>query len=840
MKIIILAIILITCMLYSTRLEKITNSTCSFDNALKDNDEFIINDFSSFDELNFKCNGPINMSAFTVHPRKKIILDRSFNLKNLKILPINKVFMIKLYNLKGFEMNADPFKNLLLVNFNVNNKINFIHNSNFDFFIKNISLNDNCDLNLMTKYEWSNFLFKELVVTAFSKSNKYSTNICPLAFRNSYLNKLILNDISSSFLYSNEFAFTDLDLSHLNLNSTIFGVCLIMYHIELKNTVLNKDVYKRLIYMELNGVISSIQENLFEIFSSSFKVLCIRMQYIKNLFVKNNKWLQYLNFQQKITSTTVILSNEAFFLVLYQSFPKEVLYTYPDEDFCYFKDFPHKRLVFPVLKPTQTKNCSCALLYLIYNSYLAHDFFDDNFKYLIKQYDLLSFYSDFILQQQTSFQDCEINKNMQERIRACNFLLRLEQCSIKSIELNKNDFYFTVQDWQMVAKKSHLYLFISNQIVALVCLISNIVTLFIIRNKNINKEFKKTYTYLRIYTITNSFYIIICFTKFVCHPDLFECYNTRNYISVKQFKLAIVQLFGNFLKTTSNISFVSFTISRYIAMTSDKTRFFKIFENISLKKYLLITTIFSIIINIHIYFISYTNNFSSLELQGKYTYEGSSNNFYSIDDYEEYKLNFELSKVHLLKALQIIHIIFSDTFYIILVFICDLFLLLDIIKKMKIKTNILVTNNQPETRPTRRMLNLKRQIKNTENRMTNLVIFNGLNFLLFKLPSAIISLYSLIYVFDKENNEYKPKLVDYLVCRYFKFCESVAELAHFFYFFSMLNQFFLFYKLDKNFNTNLKVFLQKICFKAKITNTERSGTEQRQTRDQQEQIQEME
>ena len=203
-----------------------------------------------------------------------------------------------------------------------------------------------------------------------------------------------------------------------------------------------------------------------------------------------------------------------------------------------------------------------------YCIHLAHDFFDNNFKYLIKQYDFLSFYSDFILQQQISFQDCEINENMQERIKACNFLLRLEQCSIKSIELNKNDFYFTVQDWQMVAKKSHLYLFISNQIVALVCLIFDIVTLFIIRNKNINKEFKKTYTYLRIYTITNCFYIIICFTKFVCHPDLFECYNTRNYISVKQFKLAIVQIFGNFLKTTSNISFVSFTISRYIAMTS--------------------------------------------------------------------------------------------------------------------------------------------------------------------------------------------------------------------------------------------------------------------------------
>lgn len=106
------------------------------------------------------------------------------------------------------------------------------------------------------------------------------------------------------------------------------------------------------------------------------------------------------------------------------------------------------------------------------------------------------------------------------------------------------------------------------------------------------------------------------------------------------------------------------------------------------------------------------------------------------------------------------------------------------------------------------MLNLKRQIKNTENRMTNLVVFNGLNFLIFKLPLALISLYSLIYVYNQTNYVYEPSLVGYLICRYFKFCESLAELANLFYLFSIINQFFLFYKLDKNFNTNCD-FLKK-------------------------------
>ncbi len=102
----------------------------------------------------------------------------------------------------------------------------------------------------------------------------------------------------------------------------------------------------------------------------------------------------------------------------------------------------------------------------------------------------------------------------------------------------------------------------------------------------------------------------------------------------------------------------------------------------------------------------------------------------------------------------------------------------------------------------KRILNLKRQIKNSENRLSNLVILNGINFLLFKLPTALITFYSLIYYFDQTNKQFKPNLIGYIICRYYRFCNSLAELAYLFYLLSILIQFFIIYKLDKNFNAN--------------------------------------
>jgi len=793
--------------------KEIDKNSCSFDNALRDNGELILSDFSRFDQLNFNCTNPLNMSQFTIYPNKQIILDKSFDLKKLNIIQKRNqfIFTIRLFNFKGFDIAADPFRQIF-IDLKSNQFIEIaVHKSNFDFFISNISLNDHCDLKLFSSSsELTSFLFKEKF-SIFATSIKYTKNICPLIFRNSFLNKLVLKEISSSFINKNEFEFAKLNFK--DLNSTIYNLCLFTYHIVLKDALFNKEVYKELFFLELNGPIDSIQDDLFKSFTNGFKLLCIRMQYIENIFMKNNKWIQYLNYNEIITSRISIDFKEVFVLLLYQTMPSLVLYMYPDEDFCYFKDFPHQNLVLPVLKPTQTK-CTCTLLYLIKNSHLAKSIFDKYFFNYRKDYDLLPFYIEFIIQQEDTFKDCL--DNIQEHMKLCNFEQRLEKCAIKSIELeNKSDFHFTIEDWQVVSSKSHLYLFILNQSVSILCLILNLITIFVIRDKNISKEMKKTYTYLRIYTIINCLYLITTgFIKIVCHSDLFECYYSRNYITIRYFKLICIKVIGNILKTTSNITFISFTLSRYIEMTSNTFRIFKIINQSSIKKYLFAVLILSILLNIHIYFISSTNIQSSLDLQGDVADLKLINNPYTIDSYEEYKINFESTNQIILKSMQIIHIIFSDLFYIIVVVVIDLFLLSFVIKKMKTKKATLMSH-VPDMPVTKRILNLQRQIKNSENRISNLVVLNGINFLAFKLPTALISFYSLIYYYDQTDRQYKPKLINYIICRYFRFCESLAELAHLFYLVSILIQFFIFYKLDKNFNSHCKSFESLVIHKVK-------------------------
>ena len=39
-------------------------------------------------------------------------------------------------------------------------------------------------------------------------------------------------------------------------------------------------------------------------------------------------------------------------------------YTYPAEDFCLFKDYPHSRMIAPVIALAQQIQCSCSLVWI--------------------------------------------------------------------------------------------------------------------------------------------------------------------------------------------------------------------------------------------------------------------------------------------------------------------------------------------------------------------------------------------------------------------------------------------------------------------------------------------
>jgi hypothetical protein len=799
---------------------------CSFDHALIDNNQVILTDFTNFNQIDFNCKNPINMSIFTIHPAKKIILDNSFKLKNTSIIATQKMFTINLRNFIGFDLSANPFKSMKLIHIDNIYIAWSIEESNLNFIYKNISFDSQCDSKLIEDTKWINYLFSGFS-TIIDYSNQYLNPICPFLFKNTKLQYLKINWNSVSLIDKNEFSIlklNDKEEKKIELNSNILNLEMLIYRTSLTNKILNKHVFKQLNMLQVSGIINSIQFDLFKDFKN-LQLLIIRMQYIKNIFIKKNNWIKYLNYNRDIDLSKVFF-NEALFLVLYQSFYRTTFYTYPEEDICYFKDFPHSKLVLPILKPNNNvSSCTCTQLYLIQYSYLFKDQFDYSLRYVQKSYELVLYYSDIVSQE--SLKDC-YNENIEQRIIQCDFRKRLSTCNIESIkkEDETDSFYFTIEDWELLSKLSHYYIFILNQVVSLICLFSNIIFIIVISNKNISKEFKKTYKYLKIYTILNSIYIIILFTKFICFKDMFFCYITKNSIYIQYFKLISVRLICNILSTASNITYVSFTLSRYIAVTNTKLRILKLFGDISFKFYFFILTIFSIFINIYMFFISSIRNETSIFFQGKTFSLKNLTNSYERIEIDYYKTNLETTSFNLFKSLQIVKIIFSDILYIILVFLIDMLLLFFVTKQMKKKKEISTTHiiialtpfqisNSAVVNPNNSFLNMirkRRQHEITEKKLTCLIILNGINFLVFKLPSALIKLYSFIYYYDQINKQYKPSVLGYIVCRYFNFCESVAELAHLLYLFSYLIQFFIFYKLDKNFHDHF------LALKSKISN----------------------
>jgi hypothetical protein len=242
---------------------------CSFDNALNIQNEVVLTGFTSFDQLKFECNHTINMDILTIHPTKKIILDERLKLNKININRnySARYFAIFFKNFNGFDLSTDPFKDVTIKDYDKLLIFRFIAFSNFNFMHKNISFNEQCDyLTNMEKY-WENYLFRGYYMLFELTSNKYSSNICPLAFRNSLLNYFRIDKISSNLMNKNEFIINDLNqINSELLNSNINILGLKIYRTNLTNKLLNEKVFRSLTFIEINGLIESIQDDVFKTF----------------------------------------------------------------------------------------------------------------------------------------------------------------------------------------------------------------------------------------------------------------------------------------------------------------------------------------------------------------------------------------------------------------------------------------------------------------------------------------------------------------------------------------------------------------------------------------------
>jgi hypothetical protein len=166
-------------------------------------------------------------------------------------------------------------------------------------------------------------------------------------------------------------------------------------------------------------------------------------------------------------------------------------------------------------------------------------------------------------------------------------------------------------------------------------------------------------------------------------------------------------------------------------------------------------------------------------------------------------IKIDLSKNELLifNFFQYLKIIVSDLLFYVLSIIFDVSLILFIKKSINSVKSALAVGVASK--------NIEKK-KSSKRRLTVMIILNGCNFFVFRLPLALMDLYGIIVsvsIAENRNNlEFKPNLSTFLVCRYFKFCESLQKLFFSFYALSFLIQFFIFYKLDTNFKDTIQKF----------------------------------
>jgi hypothetical protein len=769
-----------------------------------------ITNFNKLSELDFnQCNESITNSYWKLKPNNKIILDNTLNLKGLSIISTTNI-LIYLSNFKGFDLLSNPFKEIIFIHSSLNFVNWFIDHSNIDFYIDNkLITKKDCFNNT----KWQNFLTNsELNVLIINQVSLYSLNTCPYIFKNTKIDELSLFNIRSSLVDSNKLTFFKTNTD--DVNSYIFHVILSIYRIQFDDNLFNEAIFKKTVVLQINGILNSIQNDLFKSFND-LKIIRIQTQYVKQIFAKNNKWLEYLNFNFKpididASEDLAEFLNKSIFLIVYQTFPKLTFYDYPNEDFCLFSKFPHNKLVFPQLRPSnpKSKECSCTEFYLIQYSFIIQSRFDYYTNQITSSYQLFLYYLDEI--RDSKFSKCIQNeKELNDFILKCNFKQRLDKCAIQNIsrKYNKESIYFEIFDWIEVRKISSLIFSVYlNTIVSLISIILNILTILIIKSKTVLKEKNPIYKFLFINTVLSTIYITIVIFKIlgICIGSNFYCSSLSETKFNIYYKTVFVLFIGESIKTAFNFSYLSFSLSRYIKVTSTKLSFLLKFDNLKKRYYLLISMLIAIFMNLF-YFFEY--NFNLARPINTYTSLDGFESFYKYSNpSDEFIEQFSNLQYYIINTFFYIKVIFSDLFYIILNLIIDLKLLtfIKIQNTKRIRNLAQVVNN-----------NNSNQADSNTNRLTSMIILNGLNCFILRFPSAFANLYGFIFRYDKTDKIFKPNISGYIVCRGFKICPSLQEILYFLYLLSLILQFLIFLKFDKIFHKGYNEIKENILKKLK-------------------------
>ena len=261
--------------------------------------------------------------------------------------------------------NANPFGSSL-----VNNGSLEIKNSYLDFFLENQLITNYTLCDEINRNELIVSLFDSFKRVSLQNNMTYPIEFCPVPFKFVKLDTLEVYFLKSG----NKLNFMQIPINDSNsmVHSVINTFKIYNSDIYLNNQLMYSPVFsktKSLIFYA--STLFGIQSDLFASFSS-LKYIELELLNFDQFIRTDVSWMKYLNVNVTVdlTNQTDVNNNREnqMLLVLRDIIEK---YEFPDQDFCLFRNFPHQKLVFPIINSKPNLDCNCTLLYLIQNKNLA-------------------------------------------------------------------------------------------------------------------------------------------------------------------------------------------------------------------------------------------------------------------------------------------------------------------------------------------------------------------------------------------------------------------------------------------------------------------------------------
>jgi hypothetical protein len=280
---------------------------------------------------------------------------------------------LTLSNLRSFNAFYNPFKHILLYRFDLtiqNSELNFQSHNQQSETQKTIV--NECSFRFGSQD--LDLIFGNLKITEFIIANvKFTRPICPFLFKNSQITNFIIIDPQNAFGFSK---LTD------NYASEFLNVRINQIYLNHTNNyqqpqwldseyILNPNMFQQLNRINIHSAprLEYIQDNTFNRLPG-LKILEINNVNLKDLLERSRRWIKNLNNQvpsydiEQISMNSSI-SPSIFQLILWGDDEQKWSFN-EDKDICLFRNFPHRKLVFPfILFTNEIKfKCSCTVYWL--------------------------------------------------------------------------------------------------------------------------------------------------------------------------------------------------------------------------------------------------------------------------------------------------------------------------------------------------------------------------------------------------------------------------------------------------------------------------------------------